>query len=86
MVRGDHGTENCVVATLQIAFRMNDMDAHGGSKSFIYGPSTANTVCSQIIISNNIESLNTIILSPYYIIEDRSLVESMATIQMPLVD
>ena len=50
MVGGDHGSENRVVATLQIAFRMNDMDAHGRSK--IYGPSTADTVCSQIISNN----------------------------------
>ena len=54
-----------VVATLQIAFRRNDMDAYGGSKSFIYGPSTANTVCSQL---SQIESLNSSIINN--IIED----------------
>ncbi|XP_065901982.1 uncharacterized protein [Dysidea avara] len=42
LVRADHGTENCAVAKIHIAFRMNHTDRLSGSKSFIYGPSTAN--------------------------------------------
>lgn len=49
LVRGDYGTENCAVATLQIAFRMNTTDSYSGSRSFIYGPSTANTVSQTIL-------------------------------------
>ena len=35
-----------VVATLQIAFRMNATDFYSGSRSFIYGPSTVKCKCS----------------------------------------
>ena len=44
IVRADHGTENCGVATIHVAFRLDHDDCLSGSKSFIYGPSTANTV------------------------------------------
>ena len=46
MVRGDHGTENAVVAKLQIAFRMQ---GDGGEKGFVYGPSTSNTVRKSLV-------------------------------------
>ncbi len=46
VVRGDCGTENCIVAQIQIAFRMNHDDDQSKEKSFIYGPSTANIVSS----------------------------------------
>ena len=44
VVRADHGTENCVVAKLQIAFWFHHGDHLAGSKSFINGPPTANIV------------------------------------------
>lgn len=44
IIRADHGTENCAVAKVHIGLRMNHSDDLAGSKSFIYGPSTANTV------------------------------------------
>ena len=44
IVRADHGTENALVAEMQIAFRFNHTDSLAGQKSFIYGPSTANIV------------------------------------------
>ena len=44
IVRADFGTENCLTAKAQIAFRLHDTDAFGGERSFIYGPSTANIV------------------------------------------
>ena len=44
VVRSDYGTENCVVAKLQIAFRMHHTDSLSGERSFFYGHSTANTV------------------------------------------
>lgn len=56
VVRADHGTENCCVAKMQIAFRLHYNDSRSGNKSFIYGPSTANTVsivkctCSHVVL------------------------------------
>ena len=44
VVRGDCGTENCIVAKVQIAFRMHHTDDLAGIRSFFYGPSTANIV------------------------------------------
>lgn len=44
VLRSDLGTENCGIAKIHIAFRMNHTDSLSGDKSFIYGPSTANTV------------------------------------------
>lgn len=44
VVRADYGTENCSVAKIHIAFRMDHDDSMAGSKSFMYGPSTANIV------------------------------------------
>ena len=46
IVRADHGTENALVAEMQIAFRFNHTDSLAGEKSFLYGPSTANIVSS----------------------------------------
>ena len=34
VVRADYGTENCVVAKIQIAFRMNHLDSLSGQRSF----------------------------------------------------
>ena len=44
VLRADLGTENCSVAKIHIAFRMNHNDSLSGNRSFIYGPSTANIV------------------------------------------
>lgn len=44
IIRADHGTENCTVAKIHIAFRMDHADSLAGSKSFIYGRSTSNIV------------------------------------------
>lgn len=44
VIRSDCGTENSKLAKVHIAFRMNHDDSFASSKSFIYGPSTANTV------------------------------------------
>jgi len=49
IARANHGTENCGVAKVQIAFRMDHDDSLSGSKSFIYGPSTANTVSNTLV-------------------------------------
>ena len=49
VIRSDYGTENCIVAKLQIAFRMHHNDSLSAEHSYIYGPSTANTVLSYII-------------------------------------
>ena len=43
-MRADFGTENCTVAKIHIALRINHDDSLSGGRSFIYGPSTANTV------------------------------------------
>lgn len=45
ILRADHGTENAIAAQAHIAFRLRHTDRLAGSKSFIYGPSTANIVC-----------------------------------------
>ena len=42
LVRGDRGTENCFVQTMQTLLRRNHADSLAGDKSFIYGQSTAN--------------------------------------------
>ena len=44
ILRADYGTENCHLATAQIAFRTNGCDDLAGDKSFRYGKSTSNTV------------------------------------------
>ena len=41
-LRSDYGTENCIVASLQIAFHMSNLK----EKSYIDGPSKQNVVCS----------------------------------------
>ena len=43
-LRSDYGTENCIVASLQIAFHMSTLK----EKSYIYGPSKRNVVCSMM--------------------------------------
>ena len=48
----DHGTENSVIAKMHIAFRMHHEDSLAGSKSFMYGPSTANIVCRYFKVKN----------------------------------
>ena len=49
VIRSDYGTENCIVAKLQIAFRMHHNDSLSEEHSYIYGPSTGNTVLSYIM-------------------------------------
>ena len=49
LIRADLGTENCTMANIQIAFRINHADASHG---FIYGPSTANIVNSTVSYVN----------------------------------
>ena len=44
VVRADYGTENTCIAKAHIAFRMYHSDSLAGSKSFLYGSSTANIV------------------------------------------
>lgn len=44
MVRSDRGTENCILATCQMALRHYHGDTFSGEKSFRYGKSTRNTV------------------------------------------
>lgn len=44
MLRGDYGTENCILAATKIAFHLPHVDRLAGSKSFLYGPSTRNIV------------------------------------------
>ncbi len=50
MLRCDYGTENCIMATAQIAFRLPHVDQLSGRKSFLYGPSTRNIVGTLIMI------------------------------------
>lgn len=45
VLRCDHGTENSLITTAQISFRMFHEDTLAAEKSVIYGASTANTVC-----------------------------------------
>ena len=40
----DPGTENGLVGTMQIAFRINGTDPHAGDKSIKYGSSPTNQV------------------------------------------
>ena len=54
IVRADFGTENCLAAKAQIAFRLHETDSYGGERSFIYGPSTANVhskLCAHVFLS-----------------------------------
>ena len=41
-LRSDYGTENCIVASLQIAFHISNLN----ERSYIYGPSKWNVVGS----------------------------------------
>lgn len=43
-MRADRGTENVLVAAVQMAFRDEHGDAFAGTKAFRYGRSTSNTV------------------------------------------
>ena len=56
VVRGDYGTENCKIAQIQIAFRMNHNDNRSKERSFIYGSSTANIVSSGKITVHNYQA------------------------------
>lgn len=49
VLRCDHGTENCLLTTAQIAFRILHEDNLAAEKSVIYGASTSNTVCFRVI-------------------------------------
>ncbi len=40
VLRCDYGTENGSLAATQIALRSDHLDSLGGSKAFMYGPST----------------------------------------------
>lgn len=44
LMRADRGTENVLVAAVQMAFRDEHGDAFAGTKAFRYGRSTSNTV------------------------------------------
>lgn len=44
VLRCDYGTENCLLATTQMALRHGHGDTWAGLKSFKYGKSTSNTV------------------------------------------
>ena len=44
VLRCDQGTENCMLTTAQLSFRMFHEDSLAAEKSVIYGASTANTV------------------------------------------
>lgn len=48
VLRCDHGTENCLLTTAQIAFRILHEDNLAAEKSVIYGASTSNTVCFRV--------------------------------------
>lgn len=45
IVRSDYGTENCLLASAQMALRHDHHDIFAGSSSYRYGKSTTNTVC-----------------------------------------
>lgn len=42
MLRADHGSENSTIELLQMAMRQDHNDEYAGSRSFLYGKSTAN--------------------------------------------
>ena len=46
VLRSDYGTENSslYIAAIQVAFRYHHSDSLAGTRSFMYGPSKANTV------------------------------------------
>ena len=81
-MRADHGTENCSVAKMHIAFRLNHQDSLAAARSFIYGPSTAN------IVSHYMHALNMAFLIAllYTAVENGSMVVTAAKIQDWLVD
>ena len=56
-MRCDYGTENCLIGTAHIAFRLDSTDEDTAKKSFLYGTSPANTV--SIIASWSIVCWNT---------------------------
>lgn len=45
VLRSDYGTENCHIASTQMALRHSHLDQWAGMQSFKYGKSTTNTVC-----------------------------------------
>ena len=44
VLRSDYGTENSIIAAIQIAFRYHHDDSLAREKSFLYGPSVHNIV------------------------------------------
>ena len=51
-MRGDCGTENVYVAGIQRFLRRDSQDDFAGFKSFMYGTSVANQVCTFILFFN----------------------------------
>lgn len=48
-IRSDRGTENGRIAAVQRYFREKFDDPYSGEKSFVFGRSTSNQVCFDII-------------------------------------
>lgn len=53
VVRSDYGTENCNLASVQIAMRYNHDDGLAKEKSFIYAPSKHNVVSGVEVLHAN---------------------------------
>ena len=53
-VRGDCGTENVYIAGIQRFLRRDSQDDFAGFKSFMYGTSVANQVCTFILCCREI--------------------------------
>ena len=58
-LRSDYGTENCIIASIHIAFHIKSGISGLREKSYIYGPSNRNVVIILLVVSNY--------LSMYYI-------------------
>ena len=56
-MRTDLGTENSIIAFVQPTLRGFHQDELAGEKSFHYGKSTSNQVCTQIIVLTNIKEI-----------------------------
>ena len=52
-LRSDYGTENCIVASVHIAFHLKNNVSGLREKSYIYGPSNWNIV-SNILLTINV--------------------------------
>lgn len=55
ILRSDYGTENSILAAIQIALRYEHGDSLAKERSFIYGPSKNNVVC--VSFSTNCDML-----------------------------